>query len=100
MTTSNPDRIDGIRGDKADLVRRLERLRWTAFPTERPALTPKQVSLPSTFGRTIKTANGLAKDFPYRLTRLKSADLVKRKLFVETFYSETGMSPILTVDQV
>jgi len=58
--------------------RRLARLRLTAFPTARPALTPTRTPTWSDF-ITYNTTSGWAYDLPERRTRLKSVDLVRRK---------------------
>lgn len=58
--------------------RRLARLRLTAFPTARPALTPTRNPNWSDF-ITYNTTSGWAYDLPERHTRLKSVDLVRRK---------------------
>jgi hypothetical protein len=57
---------------------RLARLRLTAFPTARPALTPTRTPDWSDF-MTYNTTSGWAYDLPERRTRLKSVDLVRRK---------------------
>ena len=55
------------------------RLRATALPSDRDALTATRVRS-ILFGKAINTISGWANEFPKRLTRLKSVAFVSRKL--------------------
>jgi hypothetical protein len=78
-TTSHPDAMLGISGRRVSLKIRFARLRWTAFPIVRlAAVANRELSI--LFGWAINTINGWAYDFPYRRTRSKSVELVKRNL--------------------
>jgi hypothetical protein len=76
---SHPGWICSSCGFIAARIWRLARLRFTAFPIERLAAIPHRKPLVS-FGNTINTTSGWAKDFPNRRTRWKSVDLVRRNL--------------------
>ena len=69
----------GNNGRIASRKRRLALFRWTAPPTDRPAVTPTR-TLGASLVCTTNTTNGWAKDFPVRRTRLKSVDRVRRNL--------------------
>ena len=76
---SHPAVMLGMRGRIVSRRIRFARFRWTALPIERPAPTPiREWSI--SFGRVTSTINGWAYDFPKRLTRTKSVELVKRNL--------------------
>jgi len=79
ITRSHPAAMLGMRGRIDSRRIRFARLRFTAFPIERPADTAN-LERSNSFGRTMSTINGWAYDFPKRLTRSKSVLLVKRNL--------------------
>lgn len=55
-----------------DLIRRLAKFRWTAPPTDRPAMTATRFCS-NWLGKKPTTTDGCAKDFPSLRTRLISA---------------------------
>jgi len=76
---SNPEAVCPSSPFIAARSRRLARFRLTAFPTASPALTPTRTPTWSDF-ITYNTTSGWAYDLPERRTRLKSVELVRRKL--------------------
>ena len=76
---SQPGSMAGISGRRLSRSKRFARFLSTAFPTDRPAATPKRES-PSSFGKVINTISGWAYDLPNRRTRVKSDELDRRNL--------------------
>ena len=59
ITRSHPGAMLGMRGRNVSRSMRFARLRWTAFPIERPADTAN-LDLSISFGRAISTTSGWA----------------------------------------
>lgn len=74
---SEPGLILGSSRSMAARNWRLVRLRCTAAPTARPAVTPTRM-VPSGLSMATKTTNGCEKDFPFRRTRVNSLDCRSR----------------------
>ncbi len=78
-TISQPAAIELRRRRTASRIRRLTRLRATAFPMRLLTAKPKRLCFKS-LGRAHKTINPPAQDLPFRRTRWKSVLSLRRYL--------------------